>query len=50
MKIWLVSEGNCTCCMMVVSAFSSEEKANDYAEKTDSRYADVDWVIVDEEE
>jgi hypothetical protein len=50
MKVWLVSEGNCTCCMMAIAAFSSEEKANAYAEKTDSRYVDVDWVILDEEE
>ena len=50
MKVWLVSEGNCTCCMGTFAVFSTEEKANAYAEKSDSQYVDVDWAILDEEE
>ncbi|QIN94167.1 hypothetical protein PP459_gp066 [Streptomyces phage Wakanda] len=49
MKVWLVYEGSCTCCMGVYSVFSTEEKANAYAEKSDSRYVDVDYAILDEE-
>lgn len=49
MNVWLVSEGNCDCCMYVTAAFSSEEKANKYEAKTDSRYTDVYCVGLDEE-
>lgn len=49
MKVWIVSEAECQCCMSAIAAFSTEEKANDYASKSDSQYVDVSWMIVDEE-
>ncbi|QNN99308.1 hypothetical protein SEA_FAUST_236 [Streptomyces phage Faust] len=49
MKVWIVSEAECTCCMSVIAVFSTEEKANNYAAGSDSRYVDVDWYIVDED-
>lgn len=50
MKVWIVTEGNCTCCMGTIYVASTGEKANEFASKSDSRYVDVDWYIVDEEE
>jgi hypothetical protein len=50
MKVWIVSEANCQCCLSVIAVFSTEEKADNYASKSDSKYVDVDWHIVDEEE
>ncbi|WNN94793.1 hypothetical protein SEA_PHREDRICK_240 [Streptomyces phage Phredrick] len=48
MKVWIVSEGNCDCCMYVSGVYSAEEKANAY--ETDSKYVEIDWFIVDEED
>lgn len=50
MKVWVVTEAECTCCMSVIYIASTEEKANDYAAKSTSKYVDVDWYIVDEED
>lgn len=50
MKVWIVSEAECTCCMGVIYVASTEAKANEYAEKSTARYVDVDWYIVDEED
>ena len=48
MKVWIVSEGNCDCCMYVSGVYSTEEKANAY--ETDSKYVEIDWFIIDEED
>jgi hypothetical protein len=48
MKVWIVSEGNCDCCMYVSGVYSTEEKTNAY--ETDSKYVEIDWFIVDEED
>lgn len=48
MKVWIVSEGNCDCCMYVSGVYSTEKKANAY--ETDSKYVEIDWFIVDEED
>lgn len=49
MKVWVLTEAECTCCMSIFAIFSTEEKANTAAEKSTSRYVDVDWYIVDED-
>lgn len=48
MKVWLVSEGNCNCCMYVAAVFSTEEKAKAY--ETDSEFVEINFHIVDEGE
>lgn len=48
MKVWIVSEGNCDCCMYVSGVYSTEEKANAY--ETDSKYVEIDWFIIDGED
>lgn len=48
MKVWIVSEGDCACCMYAIAAFSSEEKAKAYT--TECAFVDIDELIVDEED
>lgn len=49
MKVWVVTSGDCTCCnWYVTGVFSTEEKANEAAEKSKHTYSEVDWAIIDE--
>lgn len=49
MKVWVLTEAECTCCMSIFAIFSTEEKAKDAEKKSTSRYTEVDWYIVDED-
>jgi hypothetical protein len=50
MSVWVVTEGNCTCCSWYVGGvFSTEEKANEYiATVCDSQYTDVSEAVIEE--
>lgn len=52
MSVWVVTEGNCTCCNWYVGGvFSTEEKANDYVDnKTEYKYSEIDEAVIDEVE
>ncbi|URQ04820.1 hypothetical protein SEA_EMMA1919_239 [Streptomyces phage Emma1919] len=51
MNVWVVTEGNCTCCNWYVGGvFSTEEKANAYISKSEYKYSEIDEAIIDEED
>jgi hypothetical protein len=48
MKVFVVTEGNCDCCMNVTFVGSSMDKVREYFEKTgESRYVDVTEMELD---
>ena len=50
MSVWVVTEGNCDCCMYVGGVFSTEEKANDYVSKSEYNFSDISEAVIDEVE
>jgi hypothetical protein len=49
MNVWVVTSGDCTCCMWYVSGvFSTEEKANKAVAKSTYKYNEIEECTVDE--
>jgi hypothetical protein len=51
MNVWVVTEGNCTCCNWYVGGvFSTEKKAEDYVSRSTYAYSDISEAVIDEED